>query len=35
MNVPVPEEDIDGPSTMVEQLQWRAEASFTGVDVFL
>jgi tRNA (cmo5U34)-methyltransferase len=31
---PVPEEDIDHLSTTVEQLQWLAEAGFTGVDVF-
>src|SRR5262245_22280510 len=31
---PVSEDDIDSPSTTVEQPQWLARAGFTGVDVF-
>ncbi|MFL5759831.1 MAG: class I SAM-dependent methyltransferase [Thermomicrobiales bacterium] len=31
---PTPEDDIDHPSTVVEQLTWLAEAGFTSIDVW-
>jgi SAM-dependent methyltransferase len=31
---PPPEDDIDHPSTTVDQLRWLADAGFEGVDVF-
>jgi len=31
---PVAEDDIDHPSTTVDQLRWLEDAGFTGVDVF-
>lgn len=31
---PEPEDDIDHPSTLVQQLRWLAEAGFTGIDAW-
>lgn len=31
---PVVEDDIDRPSTLVDQLRWLAEAGFTGIDAW-
>lgn len=31
---PIPPDDIDQPSTLVEQLRWLSAAGFGGVDVF-